>query len=362
MPRPAKGPRLHKFAHRPYWYIRDTGCPDQSTGCISRADAEKALAAYIATKGRSSVALAAHEITIAEILTIYAEEYAPTVAAPERIGYAIEALLPFWGPLKVAHVKGETCRRYAKTRRTTAGCPEGESRPVSPATVRRELGTLQAALNYCHHEGHVLSVPAVTLPEKTAPRERYLTRSEAARLIWDAYRGHKASHIARFILIGLYTGTRKDALLRMGFEPNTVGGWFDLSNGIMYRMAEGERTTNKRRSPAPIPRKLLAHLKRWRAAGARWAVEYQGARVGNIKRGFAKAAASAGLEDVTPHTLKHTAITWALQGGADKWHVAGFFSTSIETIERVYGHHAPDHMESARDALDGVSRAANRYK
>lgn len=295
-------------------------------------------------------------------MAIYAEEYAPTVAAPDRIGYAIEALLPFWGALKVASVKGETCRRYATTRRTTHGCPEGESRPVSPATVRRELGTLQAAINYCHHEGHILAAPVVTLPDKTAPRERYLTRQEAARLIWTAYRGHKAAHIAHFILIGLYTGTRKDALLRMGFEPNSIGGWFDLERGIMYRMAEGERETNKRRAPAPIPRKLLGHLRRWRAHGARWGVEYQGARVGDIKRGFAKAACAAGLEDVTPHTLKHTAITWALQGGADKWHVAGFFSTSIETIERVYGHHAPDHMESAKDALDGVSRSANRYK
>ncbi|RWR50373.1 integrase [Sinirhodobacter huangdaonensis] len=362
MPRPAKGARLHKFSHRPHWYIRDTGQPDQSTGCISRADAEKALAAYIATKGRKSAAADAHEIAVAEVLTIYAEEYAPTVAAPERIGYAIDALLPFWGALKVANVRGETCRRYAKARRTTQGCTDGESRPVSPATVRRELGTLQAALNYCHHEGYILSAPVVTLPDKTAPRERYLTRPEAARLIWAAYRGHKAAHVARFILIGLYTGTRKDALLRMGFAPNTVGGWFDLSNGIMYRMGEGERATNKRRAPAPIPRKLLGHLKRWNAHGARWAVEYQGARVGDIKKGFAKAAAAAGLDNVTPHTLKHTAITWALQGGADKWHVAGFFSTSIETIERVYGHHAPDHMESAKNALDGVSRAANRYK
>ncbi len=55
---------------------------------------------------------------------------------------------------------------------------------------------------------------------------------------------------------------------------------------------------------------------------------------------------------MTPHTLKHTAITWALQRGATMWDVAGYFGTSIETIERVYAHHAPDHMKSAVDAMN----------
>jgi integrase len=62
--------------------------------------------------------------------------------------------------------------------------------------------------------------------------------------------------------------------------------------------------------------------------------------------------AEAGLEDVTPHTLKHTAITWALQNGASIWDAAGFFATSAETIQKVYGHHAPDYQESALRAVE----------
>lgn len=271
---------------------------------------------------------------------MYAEEYAPTVAAPERIGYAIDALLPFWADLKLTHVKGETCRRYAKWR------------DKSPGTVRRELGTLQAAMNYANREGYVTSAPLVTLPEAPKSRERWLTREEAARLVWTAYRGHKTKHLARFVLIGLYTGTRKDAILRMGFEPSTVGGWFDLERGIMFRMGDGERETKKRRTPAPIPRQLLGHLRRWKASGARWAVEYEGLRIGDVKRSFARIVGDAGLEGVTPHTLKHTAITWALQNGAKTWDVAGFFATSQQTIEKTYGHHATDYMASALDAVE----------
>ena len=340
MSRPAKGARLHKFKHRPHWYIRDTGQPDRSTGCTSRTEAEKALGAYIATKGRTGAANEPENVTCGEVLAVYAEEYAPTVAAPERIGYAISALLPFWSDLKLTHVKGETCRRY------------GKWRDRSPGTIRRELGTLQAAMNYAHREGYVTGAPLVTLPEKPEPKERWLTRDEAAKLLWAAYKGHKSKHLARFILIGLYTGTRKDAILRMGFEPNTIGGWFDLEAGIMYRRGQNERATKKRRTPAPIPRQLRAHLTRWKSEGCRWAVEYEGVRIGDVKRSFARIAGDAGLEGVTPHTLKHTAITWALQGGASIWDVAGFFATSPETIQRVYGHHAPDYQASALKAVE----------
>lgn len=360
MPRPAKGARLHKFAHRPVWYIRDTGNPDISTGHTSRSEAEKALAAYIATKGRSGTANEPSAVTIDEILGIYAEEYAATTAAPARIGYAIDALTPFWGALKVSHIKGETCRRYAKTRkRVTARGPDGEPvqwSQISDGTVRRELGTLQAALNYAHREGYLTSAPTVTLPEKPKAKERWLTRSEAARLIWAAYRGHKSAHLARFILIGIYTGTRKAAILRMQFSANLAGGWFDLDAGIMYRMGGDERMTNKRRTPAPIPKHLTAHLRRWRDQGATWAVEYNGGAVNDIKRAFAKACLDAGLSGVTPHTLKHTAITWAMQAGVNTWDAAGFFSTSEETIRNVYGHHSPDHMRSALEAIERRGR------
>ena len=138
----------------------------------------------------------------------------------------------------------------------------------------------------------------------------------------------------------------------MGFEKNTIGGWFDLDHGIMYRMSASERSTKKRRTPAPIPRQLLAHLKRWKAQGAVWAVEYNGGLIKDPKRGFANAVKDAGLSGVTPHTLKHTSITWAFQNGVSIWDAAGFFVTSPETIEKIYGHHAPDFMHSAKTAME----------
>lgn len=54
---------------------------------------------------------------------------------------------------------------------------------------------------------------------------------------------------------------------------------------------------------------------------------------------------------MTPHTLKHTCITWMLQKGVPVWEVAGFTGTSEAMIRQRYGHHCPDHMENAGKAL-----------
>jgi integrase len=98
-------------------------------------------------------------------------------------------------------------------------------------------------------------------------------------------------------------------------------------------------------------------------------------RVQSVKRSFATACIDAGLCDeatdaegcvvmdesgnrllepnATPHTLKHTCITWLLQDGVDPWEVSGFVHTSLETITRVYGHHCPNRMQGAKEARRG---------
>lgn len=350
MPRQAAGPRLYWRKDKGVWIIRDTGRSDRSTGKSDRREAERALSAYIASKDTVQGSRAAHELTVAEILDIYGREHAPTVAAPERLGYSIEALLPFWGGLKVADVKGETCRRYAKTR--VRRFKDGTAQPISQGTLRRELNTLQAAINYAHREGYLLTPAKVTLPEKPPARDRWLTRDEAAALIRAAWRSPKGKHLARFILIALYTGTRKDAILRLSFHPNMAGGWIDVDRGVLYRKGATERDTKKRRKPVRLTRRLLAHCRRWKANGANWAVEIAGQRVGDVKHAFEGARDRAGLPDVSPHILKHTAITWAIQKGLTVEDAADYFDTSGETIRKVYYHHSPNYQDRALEILE----------
>lgn len=299
-------------------------------------------------------------MTIDACLIFYAEEHAVHVAAPERIGCAIEALAKFWSGRKVSEVTASTCRAYGKTRKTKFGTL------ASPGTIRRELNVLQAAINFCFREGRLTSPAQVALPPRPAPKERWLTRQEAAWLL-KASRNLRIDgrHLADFILCGLYTGSRKTTILELHLDtPSIYGGHVDTVQGLLYRKPMGKVMTIKKQGTARLPARYLAHLRRQARNGRKYVVEdYQGRRVGDIKKGWQGALALAqtmarakgidlDLSDVTPHTLKHTAITWALQKGGTPWDVAGYFSTSVKTIEEVYGHHSPDHQSTAVEALN----------
>ena len=58
-------------------------------------------------------------------------------------------------------------------------------------------------------------------------------------------------HVARFILIGLYTGTRHEANLSMRWGVNSSGGWFDLDHRVMYRRGEGEARHQQAQGSCP---------------------------------------------------------------------------------------------------------------
>jgi integrase len=206
------------------------------------------------------------------------------------------------------------------------------------------------------------------------PRDRWLTRSEAARLIWTCWRAremqkrHRGAekgktlptdkrplrHLVRFILIGLYTGTRAGAIASASPIAAVGRSFVDLDRGIFYRLADGKRQTNKRQPPVPLPPRLLAHMRRWKDRGliTRHFVEYNGEAVESVKTAFKRAVKLAELPGkVSPHTLRHTAATWLMQAGADRWQAAGYLGMSVEMLDRVYGHHHPDHLQDAVRAI-----------
>lgn len=344
MPRRAKPPRLllrERKGREPVYVVLDKGY-ERSTGFgpAGREEAEKFLAEYISEKWEAPNQAAPDTVSIADVLTAYANEHAPTTAAPQRIGYAIDALLGFWEGKTVSEITGNTCRAYA------------EHRACSDGTIRRELTVLRAALKHCLREGYLIHAPEVTLPDPPPPTDKWLTRDEVALLIRTARRSRRGKHLARFILIAVYTGTRKSAILNLEWQPSEDAGHIDVKKGMLYRSGSAERQTNKRRTPARLPRQLRSLTRLWRKNSARYVIEYRGEKVRDIKTAWAALCAEAGIKNVTRHTLKHTAITWAMQNGADPIHASGFFATSPETIQRVYLHHHPDFQKSAVDAIE----------
>jgi integrase len=81
-------------------------------------------------------------------------------------------------------------------------------------------------------------------------------------------------------------------------------------------------------------------------------VEWNGKPISSVKTALKTAVRLAKLPGkVIPHTLRHTAATWLMQGGVSMWRAAGFLGMSVETLDRVYGHHHPDYLSDAADAI-----------
>ncbi|MEO1331676.1 MAG: tyrosine-type recombinase/integrase, partial [Pseudomonadota bacterium] len=132
-----------------------------------------------------------------------------------------------------------------------------------------------------------------------------------------------------------------------------TGGHVDLERGLIYRKSAAETETNKRAPTVRLPRKLLNHLRRWRGTTRRWLVEWDGKPIQSLKRTWKAARARAGLDAaVTPHVLRHTAITWAMQAGARPADVCSFFGVTMRVVETVYWHHSPDAQASVLDHLN----------
>jgi integrase len=89
-------------------------------------------------------------------------------------------------------------------------------------------------------------------------------------------------------------------------------------------------------------------MRRWRRNGQAYPVEWLGQPIGTgIEKAFRRACEDAGLEDVTPHTCRHTAATWLMQRGTELWEAAGFLGATVETLEWTYGHQHPNFQAGA---------------
>ena len=378
MPRAKKSARLWlrparrrggRLVANAVWIIID-GDKHIATGCSkSQAhEAERRLAAYIAEKySPCRHARDLDRVDIADVLSIYLEDCGPRMADQPKLERAVSRLNDYWGGKPLSQVTAAECRAFVKQRAKTGG-------------ARADLETLRAAINHHAKENLHYGLVRVTLPPKGPPRERWLTRSEAAKLIWACWRYREQQtvhrgrqkgqliatekrplrHLVRFILIGLYTGTRAGAIASASPYRNDGHSFVDLDQGIFYRLAIGRRATNKRQTPAPIPPRLLAHMRRWVRRGVVTShfVEWQGAPVKSVKTGYRHAVDLAGLWGrVTPHTLRHTAATWLMQRGVPIWQAGGYLGMSAAMIERTYGHHHPDYMRAAAAAITSKQSA-----
>lgn len=387
MPRRAKGPRLYlkqREGREAVWIIRD-GATERSTGrpAGSLGDAERELQRYIAEKWAPGTAAERNrrdpaQVGVDEVLALYAREKGPKLKAdPRSTAGFIANLNAWWGEKTLAEVKRSTCQAYATHRMSQRIRHGNTARMVTDQTARRELETLNAAIGYWHAEDPLHTRPKVWLPQKAQSPRDALNRSQAAALLWAAMGWRKNDegrwvrdnrttianrrHLRRFILIGIYTGSRSGVIKALLWHESPKNAWVDLDGGMIYRRGKAEQeTANKRRPVVKLPLRLLAHLRRWAEIDRKdnrrplSVLHFGGEPIGAVRTSFAGCVADAGLsEGATPHWLRHTCATWLMENGAELWEAAAYTGMSPNVLLKHYGHHRPNHQAGAIRALGG---------
>jgi integrase len=280
-------------------------------------------------------------------MAAYLREHAPTRTSAAWIADMATDILRWWGDKPLSEVNGRNCRAYVEWR-TAQRVVARAKRNVGVQTARHELSVLKAAIRYYHREhGPLTSVPEVTLPAKAPPREDYFwTREEAARRLRAARRRPDTHHLVRLFMIGIYSGTRPGAMMRLRWLPSTDGGWIDVDNEVIHRRPYGAERTRKRQPPARIHQRLLPHLRKWRredqARGIAHVIHYAGKPVKVTRWAWNTVRKEVGsARRDSPHILRHTAATWFMSWGVDVALIAGYLGMSVKTLVDVYGHHHP---------------------
>lgn len=270
---------------------------------------------------------------IADVLALYATEVVPHKRSARNIAYNIGNLRRWWGARRVSDITAANCRAYAASKSVHA--------------ARADLEKLASALQHWQAEkGGISVVPKVLKPSRPGGREQWLTRSDAARLLRAARR---TPHLARFILLGLYTGSRSGAIREAQWS------WVNFGTGVMRRRAPGEADSAvKRRPHVRLGARILTHLRRWRRLDgpkAKHIVHYNGRPIADAFRtSWPNAVTRAGLPvTVTPHTLRHTRATWLMMAGVDLWQAAKHLGMTTRVLESTYGHHRPDFQQDAAE-------------
>ncbi|WP_170333800.1 tyrosine-type recombinase/integrase [Ruegeria arenilitoris] len=272
------------------------------------------------------------ELTVAAIWNAYSVtvEGRPV---HESMQYTGRSVLPWFGAFRPDQISVQDCKAYIADRRQ-AGIQDG--------TIWTQLGKLRTCLNWAEKTGLIDRAPYIERPSKPAPKERYLTRQEISQLLAVDC----APHIKLAIWLMLSTAARVTAVLeltwdRVDFERRQIN----------LRTGDGQR---KGRAIVPMTESLYAALLNARkAALSDYVVEWAGGSVKSIKKGFKAAAVAAGLPDVSPHVLRHTAAVHMAEASISMEEIAQFLGHSDSRITAsVYARYSPEHLRKAASALE----------
>lgn len=314
-------------------YYEDGRRIRRSLGTSDRATA-KALLKTFATEYRKAKKGNGGPMTVAAIWEAYvADREEDKKVAVTRMRDAWKRLAPSFGSLLPALISKHLVKDYITSRRKIA----------SNGTIHLELTYLRAALTHAAKANWIDKAPLIPLPQRPKPRDHFLTKTEALRLLEHAH----AAHVRLFIALALTTAGRMSAILELEWSR------VNLERRLIDLRVPDRDDTPKGRALVPINDFALRELERLRPlALSDSVIEYGGEGIANIKKGLKAAGARAGLK-VSAHVLRHSAAVWMAEGGRPLEEIAQYLGhTSTATTFRVYAKYSPDYLKKTASTLE----------
>ncbi len=245
------------------------------------------------------------------------------------------SVLPAFGDLLPDEVTAKRCRAYAAMRHRAGR---------KPGTIWTELNHLQIVLNAARKHRLIDREISVEKPQKPGPRDRRITKPEARKLL----KGAGVPHVELAVALMMGTGARSGAVLELTWDR------VDFARGQIQYAEPNDLGRRKGRATVPMTDDLRRRLEEAReAALTEYVVEWAGKPVKSVKKGFLRAVERAGLKDVTPHVLRHSAATWMAEAGVPMDEIAQFLGHSDpSTTYKIYARYSPTHLREAARALE----------
>ncbi len=253
----------------------------------------------------------------------------------------------------------EDIRQFKRKRASTIY----KGKPISNGTIRRELSTLSAMINYARIEWDwKLDNPVIgRKPPASRGIIRWLTKEEATRMVHIARNDSKHMHTGDFIELALNTGMRKMELL--GLELHRI----DLNHHVIHLRPEDQK--NSTYSTIPLnqtARAILIKRMTWLKTNyphSQWLFPTPHGNgkhhLRDIRKGFKLVCEKAGVENFRIHDLRHTFASWLVQHGVPIYEVKELLRhESISTTEK-YAHLAPKETARHVDLIEGYSNPAH---
>lgn len=246
-------------------------------------------------------------------------------------------LTAFFAETPLSKIAGFDLQRYVKQRRAAG---------AAAATVNRELACCSHLLHRAVEWGWIERAVKVPRLREENRRLVYLTQEQIDRLL-DAARADVCWAIYPFILIGLHTAMRKTEILSMRWAH------VDLARRVIQIPVAKAGAREQ-----PMTAVLTDYLAGLRAmmSGADWLFPGEGSASGHriaIEKPFRRVVTAAGLnpQEVTRHTLRHTAITHLVQAGVDLPTVQRISGHKTLAMVARYSHQSGEHIAAAMDRL-----------